>query len=143
MSKLHFNFGTMGSGKSIDVLRVAHSYTEAGMRALLAKPRVDTKAGDSVESRIGPSRKVDILVPPEMNIEAEVLLRQERIGQINCLITDESQFFTEEQVDQLFNLAVTHSVAVVSFGLRTDFRTKSFRAAKDFLKLPMKLINKK
>ena len=62
MAKLHFKYGTMNSGKSIDLMRTAHSYEEVGYEVIVMKPIIDTKGNDKLDSRIGLQRKVDILI---------------------------------------------------------------------------------
>ena len=62
MAKLHFKYGTMNSGKSIDLIRTAHNYEECGYNVLVMKPIIDTKGADMLDSRVGLKRKVDILI---------------------------------------------------------------------------------
>ena len=51
MAKLHFKYGTMNSGKSIDLMRTAHNYEEVGYSVLVLKPLIDTKGEDKLDSR--------------------------------------------------------------------------------------------
>lgn len=44
MAKLYFRYGAMNSGKSTALMQVAHNYEERGMRVLIMKPSIDTKA---------------------------------------------------------------------------------------------------
>ena len=54
MAKLYFRHGAMGSSKTANALMVEYNYYERGKRALLAKPRVDTRDGERViKSRMG------------------------------------------------------------------------------------------
>ena len=54
MAKLYFRYGTMNSGKSIEVLRVAHNYEEQGKKVLLLTSVMDDRFGvGKVTSRIG------------------------------------------------------------------------------------------
>ena len=62
MSKLYFRYGAMNCGKTTALLQVAHNYEERGMHILLMKPAIDTKGNDTVVSRLGISRKVDVLL---------------------------------------------------------------------------------
>ena len=62
MSKLYFRYGAMNCGKTTSLLQVAHNYEERGMKVVLIKPSIDTKANDSVSSRVGVERNVDHLV---------------------------------------------------------------------------------
>ncbi len=58
MSKLYFRYGVMGCGKTTLLLQVIYNYYEKGMKTILIKPSIDTKASDSVSSRIGLEKKL-------------------------------------------------------------------------------------
>ena len=68
MSKLYFRYGAMNSGKSTHLMQVAYNYEERGMNVLLLKPEIDEKGGEYLVSRLGVSRKVDIIVKKEDNV---------------------------------------------------------------------------
>ena len=72
MSKLYFRYGAMNSGKSTALLQAAYNYEERGQRVLLAKPEIDTKGADQIDSRLGVSRTVDFLVAPDDDLRAAV-----------------------------------------------------------------------
>ena len=62
MSKLYFRYGAMNSGKSTNLMQVAHNYEERGMNVVLIKPATDKKGGDKLVSRLGVERKVDLVI---------------------------------------------------------------------------------
>jgi len=146
VAKLYFRYGAMNSGKSTGLLQAAFNYEERGQRVLLAKPQVDTKGEDEIVSRLGVTRNVDFLIPPEaglrelvaqhaegttpgtlldgMAVESGVLNRQ--IKPVACLLVDEAQFLTPAQVEDLLRIAVLDDVPVLAYGIRTDFRTIAF-----------------
>jgi len=131
MSKLYFRYGAMNSGKSTALLQVAYNYEERSQAVLLAKPDIDAKGGDTVVSRLGMSRKVDFLVSPTDNLrQAFAHYRGLKMAETGldtaCLLLDESQFFTTQQIDQALEIAVLDGVPVLAYGLRTDFLTQSF-----------------
>jgi thymidine kinase len=131
MSKLYFRHGAMNSGKSTALLQAAHNYEERGQSVLLAKPAVDTKGDKAILSRLGVDRDVDFLVTPDLNLRTEFQrrssLQREQTGKrVACLLLDEAQFLTREQVDQALEIAVLDDVPVLAFGIRTDFLTNGF-----------------
>jgi thymidine kinase len=131
MSKLYFRHGAMNSGKSTALLQAAHNYEERGQAVLLAKPAVDTKGDMAILSRLGVDRNVDFLVTSELNLRKEFqkrsTLHREKTGKrVACLLLDESQFLTREQVDQALEIAVLDDVPVLAYGIRTDFLTNGF-----------------
>ena len=68
MSKLYFRYGAMNSGKSTHLMQVAYNYEERGMKVLIIKPMVDKKGGDTLVSRLGVGRKVDLLLDENDNV---------------------------------------------------------------------------
>jgi len=140
MSKLYFRFGAMNSGKSTALLQAAYNYEERSQYVLLAKPAVDSKGDRNVVSRLGVTREVDFLVEPRDNLRE--LFQQHasdfesRNSQpIACLLVDEAQFLTPEQVDQALEIAVLDGVPVLAYGIRTDFQTKSFPGSRRLLEI--------
>ena len=75
MAKLYFRYGAMNSGKSTGLLQTAYNYEERGQRVLLIKAVVDTKGEDFVVSRLGVSRRVDLLVDAGDDLRALVRRR--------------------------------------------------------------------
>ena len=140
MSKLYFRYGAMNSGKSTALLQAAYNYEERSQHVLIAKPSVDSKGDKSIISRLGVSRDVDFLITPTQNLrekfasEAETLKRAEN-KKIACLLLDEAQFLTPEQVDQCLEIAVLDGVPVLAYGIRTDFKTLSFPGSKRLLEI--------
>ncbi|MGH2486826.1 MAG: thymidine kinase [Ktedonobacterales bacterium] len=126
MAKLYFTHGAMGAQKTTQLLAAAHNFEEHGGRVLITKPAVDTKGDRELISRIGLRREADFLTTPEMDVQSEVLWRSEEIGHVSAVLVDEAQFLQPAQVDQLLALAVLHAIPVMTWGLRTDFRTRSF-----------------
>jgi thymidine kinase len=121
----------MNSGKSTALLQAAHNYEERDQHVLLAKPAIDVKGEMAITSRLGVDRKVDFLITPELNLRDEFATRvqvfkRETGNPIACLLIDEAQFLTRDQVDQALEIAVLDSVPVLAYGIRTDFLTNGF-----------------
>lgn len=131
MSKLYFRHGAMNSGKSTALLQAAHNYEERDQHVLLAKPAIDIKGEKAITSRLGVDREVDFLITPELDLRAEFAHRvtefkNETNKNIACLLIDEAQFLTREQVDQALEIAVLDGIPVLAYGIRTDFLTNGF-----------------
>jgi thymidine kinase len=131
MSKLYFRHGAMNSGKSTALLQAAHNYEERDQHVLLAKPAIDIKGERAITSRLGVDREVDFLITPDLDLRAEFASRVEQFRaktgkEIACLLIDEAQFLTAQQVDQALEIAVLDSVPVLAYGIRTDFLTHGF-----------------
>lgn len=138
MAKLYFRYSAMNSGKSTALLQAAYNYEERGMRVLLVKPAIDSKGDDLIVSRLGTTRKVDLLLTEHDAVD-ERLQPLLEAGPVSCVLVDEAQFLQPEQVDALFWFAVEANVPVIAYGLRTDFRTKGFPGATRLLELAHEL----
>ena len=132
MAKLFFRYGAMNSGKTTHLLQVAHNYEERGMQVLVLKPIVDTKAGNQIISRLDVSREVDYLITKNEDVYELISIVFES-DKISCVLVDEAQFLTKRQVDQLMKVVTKLDIAVICYGLRTDFKTNSFDGANRLL----------
>ncbi len=120
MAKLYFYYGAMGSSKTANALMTHFNYCEVGQKALLCKPKIDNRFGkDVVHSRIG-------LEQESIFVEDLVKMSEEEIKKYDCIIVDEVQFATKEQVEFLSDIVDFYDVPVVCYGLRADFRNELF-----------------
>lgn len=138
MSKLYFRYGAMNSGKSTNLLQVAHNYEERDMRVIIIKPKTDSKGGVSVVSRLGVVREVDYAIDDDTNLVDLVVAHQSKEA-LHCVLVDEVQFLTSKQIDQLFEVAVTLSLPTICYGLRTDFKMDGFEGSQRLLLLAHEL----
>ena len=120
MAKLYFRYGAMGSSKTANAIMVQYNYTERHQRVLMVKPRLDTRDGErTVMSRCGlQSECVFVEELPEMDV-----------AQYDCVIVDEAQFLTREQVKLLVHIVDDLGVPVIAYGLRTDFQGNFFEGS--------------
>ncbi len=139
MAKLFFRYGTMNSGKSTALMQVAYNYEERGMRVLVAKPAIDTKAGSEVSSRLGIGRRTDLLITPDMDVVAAVEADIAQKGPLACLLIDEAQFLQPKQVEELLLITVEKNIPVICYGLRSDFATAGFPGSTRLLELAHKV----
>ena len=123
MSKLYFRYGAMNCGKTTALLQVAHNYEERDMKVLILKPGIDTKGNNKIVTRIGLKRKVDHVIKNDENLNKYL---NEVSEDIKCILVDEAQFLSRDQVDELFMFSKLKNRPVICYGLRTDFKTMSF-----------------
>ena len=131
MAKLYFKYGAMGSSKSAQALITKFNYEEKGMSVWLIKPSIDTRDGaDVIKSRIGLEAHARIITP-----EQDIIAEYRKAGRHDVIISDEAQFFTPEQIDELRTLVDEDDLPVLCFGLRTDFLTHFFPGAQRLMEL--------
>ena len=120
MAKLYYYYGAMGSSKTANALMTHFNYEEVGQKALLCKPAIDARDGErTVYSRIGLQH--DCILLEELQ-----QMKEEEIRGYDCIIVDEVQFATPQQVDFLSDIVDFMDVPVVCYGLRADFRNLLF-----------------
>lgn len=125
MAKLYFRYGAMNCGKTTALIQAAYNYEERGMRVLVIKPKIDTKGNDVLVSRIGAERSADLVADDKADLFSYIKHESE-LSPLDCVLCDESQFFTPAQIDELFEAAVRLGVPVLCYGLRTDFLMHGF-----------------
>lgn len=137
MSKLHFKYGAMNSGKSDTLIKTAFNYAERGLATLTVKPSIDTKGEDWVVARGGARRKVDVLCSPADDLRVLIARTADASGlrPLHCVLVDECQFLTPAQIDQLFLVAKSDRISVICYGLRTDFTTREFPGSRRLFEL--------
>ena len=120
----------MNAGKSTALLQVAHNYEEQGRRITVYTAAVDDRYGvGRVTSRLGIGR--DALI---FNSEFNFVTDMDVTG-LSCILVDEAQFMTKEQIVQLHQVAHLKGVPVICYGLRSDFQGNPFPGAAHLLAL--------
>ncbi|MGV3651385.1 MAG: thymidine kinase [Devosia sp.] len=132
MAKLYFSYAAMNAGKSTLLLQAAYNYRERGMRTLLLTAALDDRAGRGViASRLGVSEAADLFTSDDdLFTKVEGLLQS---SPLHCILVDEAQFLTANQVWQLARVADRLGVPVMCYGLRTDFQGRLFPGSSELL----------
>ena len=133
MAKLYFRYGVMGSSKTANALMVRYNYEERGQDALLVKPAVDQRDGARfVASRAGLSH-------PCIYFDEMQQLSVMELQQNACVIVDEAQFLTREEVMYLVGLVDDLGIPVICYGLRADFKGDLFPGSEALLVMADKI----
>jgi thymidine kinase len=134
MAKLYFSYSTMNAGKSTLLLQTSYNYRERGMRTLLYTSALYAEGQNGkglIESRIGISSEADLFSSDDDLFDR---IREETLpGKVDCVLIDEAQFLTEDQVWQLARVADRLGIPVMAFGLRVDFQGKLFPGSQALL----------
>ena len=131
MAKLYFYYSTMNAGKSTALLQAGHNYEERGMRTLLFTARLDSRDGGRIHSRIGIEREA-LHFHAGLDLKQQISAEHAR-APLACVLVDESQFLTPEQVRQLGAVVDELNIPVLCYGLRTDFRGELFPGSAQLL----------
>lgn len=130
MAQLYFRYGAMNSGKSIEVLKVAHNYEEQDKAVRIFTSGVDNRDGVGVVSSRAGMRREAIPVLEETNIFEQLKTEEEKIW---CVLIDEAQFLSKDHVLQLTQIVDELHIPVMAFGLKNDFMNNLFEGSKYLL----------
>ena len=142
MAKLYFYYASMNAGKSTTLLQADFNYRERGMETMLWTAALDGRFGEgTITSRIGLQTTAHTF-EEGTDIKAAVTAEHER-RPLACVLVDEAQFLTRDQVIQLADVADQMGIPVLCYGLRTDFQAQLFPGSAALLGLADALIELK
>ena len=139
MAKLYFYYAAMNAGKSTVLLQADFNYRERGMETMLFTAAVHNRSGFGiVDSRIGLQKQANTFdADTDIRAEVEAELKQRAI---NCILVDECQFLSREQVLALASICDELNIPVLAYGLRTDFQANLFEGSATLLALADTLV---
>jgi len=132
MAKLYFYYSSMNAGKSTALLQSSYNYQERGMNTLVLAPKLDDRYEiGKVTSRIGLQTNATSFIHTDDLFQ--IINDSYNEETINCVLIDEAQFLTREQVFQLGKVTDKLNIPVLAYGLRTDFQGEPFEGSKYLL----------
>lgn len=125
MAKLYFYYSSMNAGKSTALLQSSYNYRERGMHTLVLAPDLDNRYGvGKVTSRIGLESAATIFSADDDLFKLVATKHAEQA--LHCVLIDEAQFLSKEQVFQLGEVTDELDIPVLAYGIRTDFQGEPF-----------------
>ncbi len=132
MAKLYFYYSSMNAGKSTALLQSSYNYRERGMNTLVLVPDLDDRYGaGKVTSRIG--LESNALTFRRDDDLYNIVSTRGHASPLHCVLVDEAQFLTKDQVFQLGEVADELDLPVLTYGIRTDFQREPFAGSKYLL----------
>ena len=128
MAQLYFRYSTMNAGKSAEILKIAHNYEEQNKSAMLFTPAIDDRYGrGKITSRMGIQREAQIIG------SASDMYAMVQAAAPECVLVDEGQFLSREQVVVLTRIVDELNVPVIVYGLKNDYRNRLFAGSEALL----------
>lgn len=130
MAQLFFEYGVMASGKSIEILKVAHNYSQQNRKVLLLTSSLDdrTHVGE-ISSRVGMKHDAGVIYP-----DTDIELLVSNMNELPAIVLiDEAQFMNRTQVLQLTRIVDVMNIPVMAFGLKNDFSNHLFPGSEALL----------
>ena len=132
MAKLYFNYSSMNAGKSTMLLQANHNYLERGLMPVIYTSHFENRFSENeIVSRIGLKHKSNIFTT-KTDIYKDISKLSDKFS-VDCLLIDEAQFLTKDQVKQLGIIVDKLDIPVMTFGIRTDFQGNLFEGSKYLL----------
>lgn len=142
MAQMYFYYSAMNAGKSTTLLQSSFNYQERGMTPVIFTAALDDRYGiGKVSSRIGLQAEAQ-LFKADTNLYQEIAALNE-VEKRHCILVDECQFLSKEQVYQLTEVVDKLHIPVLCYGLRTDFLGELFEGSKYLLSWADKLVELK
>lgn len=130
MAKLFYKYGTMKSGKSMHLLMTAHNYESQGKRVLIYTSSLDNRWGEGkIVSRTGLERDAYVFD----NNSILQISRENVKTPISCVLVDECQFLTKDQINDLAYVSTVLNIPVICYGLKNTFDNDLFDGSKQLL----------
>ncbi|KPU82600.1 thymidine kinase [Psychromonas sp. PRT-SC03] len=142
MAQLYFYYSAMNAGKSTALLQSSYNYRERGMNTLVLTPAIDNRAGiGKVASRIG--LECDAQAFTANDNLADIIEVANKTQKQHCILFDEAQFLTKDQVKQLTYVVDILDIPVLCYGIKTDFQGELFSGSHYLLAWADKLVELK
>ena len=139
MAQLFDRYGAMNSGKSFEILKVAHNYEEQGKPVKVMTSAIDDRSGTIgvISSRIGEDREA-YSIDPDTDIFSYIESENEK-EKIYCVLVDEAQFLSKQNIFDLAKVVDQLNIPVMAFGLKNDFQNELFEGSHYLLILADKI----
>jgi thymidine kinase len=119
----------MNAGKTTSLLQSSYNYKERGMNTILFTAAIDNRYGTgTIKSRIG--LEADANIYSATDDIFEIVEKNHQEEKIDCVLVDEAQFLSEDQVFQLTEVSDRLHIPVLAYGLRTDFLGNLFEGSR-------------
>lgn len=124
MADMIFKYSAMNGGKTLNILQTAYSYEENKFKTVVVKSVKDTKGQDTIVSRNGMNRKVDILLDEEESLLTEENYKIFYVAKV--ILVDEVELLNEKQIKELWTIAHLINIPVICYGLKSNFKGEIF-----------------
>ncbi len=124
MADIIYKYSAMNGGKTLNILQTAYSYEENHFKVVIIKSIKDTKGKNTIISRNGMSRPVDILLK-----ENESLLTDKNYKiyyTAKVILVDEVDLLSASQIRELWMIAHLINIPVICYGLKSNFKGEIF-----------------
>ena len=124
MADMTFKYSAMNGGKTLNILQTIYSYEENGFNVILIKSIKDTKGKDTIISRNGMNRQVDILLKDDESLLVEKNYKKYYTAKV--ILVDEVELLNSKQIKELWMISHLINIPVICYGLKSNFKGELF-----------------
>jgi len=124
MADMVFKYSTMNGGKTLNILQTVHNYEENNFKVVVVKSIKDTKGNDTIISRNGMNRKVDILLKDDESLLTENNYKIYYTAKV--ILVDEVELLNKTQIKELWMIAHLINIPILCYGLKSNFKGEIF-----------------
>lgn len=129
-AKFKFKHAVMTAGKSRELARVHYNYRKKGEEVLVLVPSTDNRHGAGVVTSRSGEKVVAVSVEPGTLRQWLTDYFLAKASNVACILTDEAQFWTKDDIFGLKEIAVIENdVPVIAYGLKNDFQNNLFEGS--------------
>ena len=132
MAQLKFYYGTMGSGKTTELLKTADIYDRKGVEVAIIKPIIDDRNGKQEGWGTIESRLVNNLSKKAYYFKNIVNEVTNKIP-FEMLFVDEAQFLSSNDIKELTTYADVYNIDVYCYGLKNDSTGRMFSGSRELM----------
>lgn len=124
MADMIYKYSAMNGGKTLNILQTAYSYEENNFKIVIIKSVKDTKGKNTIISRNGMNRVVDILLKENESLLTEKNYKIYYTAKV--ILVDEVDLLNASQIRELWMIAHLINIPVICYGLKSNFKGEIF-----------------
>lgn len=117
-NKIYFKYGTMFSGKSLNLISTAKTYKFNGNNVFIIKAKQDSRDCGVIKSRMSNEELKCYIVDKDMD-DLSLIFKDKPNLDLDIILIDEVQFLTVKQIESLVKLS--EIAPIICYGLKSSY----------------------
>ena len=117
-NKIYFKYGTMFSGKSLNLISTAKTYKFNGSNVFIIKAKQDSRDCGIIKSRMSNEELKCYIVDKDMD-DLSLIFKDKSNLDLDIILIDEVQFLTVKQIESLVKLS--EIAPIICYGLKSSY----------------------
>lgn len=117
-NKIYFKYGTMFSGKSLNLISTAKTYKFNGNNVFIIKAKQDSRDCGIIKSRMS-NEELKCYIVDENIDDLSLIFKDKPNLDLDIILIDEVQFLTVKQIESLVKLS--EIAPIICYGLKSSY----------------------